>query len=81
VSWSQDKLLELQVTGVADEVESVTRRLAAELAPKTEAATEADSNLAERKERWVRSRKAWAFAIGLTTIAGGVAAVLALFIH
>ena len=84
VRWGTDSSLELHVTGVADEVESVTRRLAAELTPTTAKAGEAADSPppAEKvKERWVRSRKVWAFAIGLTTIVGGIAAVLALFVH
>jgi hypothetical protein len=77
-----DSTVELHVSGASsDEVESVTRRLSAEVTRKA-ATTQTDSSvLSQTKERWVRSRKAWAFAIGITTIAGGVAAVLALFIH
>lgn len=87
--WQPDKSLELHVTGVADEVASVTERLAAELTP-TAVRTESIASVPpegvasvspEGKEHWARSRKIWAFAIGFTTIVGGVAAVLALFIH
>jgi hypothetical protein len=31
--------------------------------------------------RWTKSRKAWVFAVGLATVVGGIAAVLALFVH
>lgn len=87
--WQPDKSLELRVTGVADEVASVTQRLAAELAP-TAVGTESVATVStegvasvstEGKEHWAKSRKVWAFAIGFTTIVGGIAAVLALFIH
>lgn len=79
-----DNSVELHVTGVAAEVESVTRRLAAELKPVvagTGDISQHPSRAAKASERWSRSRKVWAFAIGLTTIVGGIAAVLALFIH
>jgi hypothetical protein len=80
VLWHPDSSVELHVTGTAAEVESVTRRLTADLAPALFTRTAVQSP-PKAKERWARSRKAWAFAIGLTTIAGGVAAVLALFVH
>lgn len=72
--------MELHVTGVAAEVESVTRRLTADLAPALVTSIMVQDS-PKAKERWVRSRKAWAFVIGLMTIASGVAAVLALFVH
>lgn len=76
-----DNSVELRVTGMANEVESVSARLMAELLP-AQVKPENVTEVSERTvQRWARSRKAWALAIGLTTIAGGVAAVLALFIH
>jgi len=56
-------------------------QLAARAAP-TAVRTESVASVSpEGKEHWARSRKVWALAIGFTTIVGGVAAVLALFIH
>jgi hypothetical protein len=84
VRLKPDNSIELHVTGVAAEVESVTRGLTAKLKPEavgTVSAVQDPSQAAKAVERWSRSRKAWAFAIGLTTIVGGIAAVLALFIH
>ena len=81
VRWGADDSVELRVTGAADEVESVTRRLVAELSPSLLAAESAADPSPDAEDRWSKSRKVWAFAIGLTTIVGGVATVLALFIH
>jgi hypothetical protein len=81
VYFRPDSSVELHVTGVAAEVESVTRRLTADIKPTAVKAGNAVKVPPETTERWVRSRKVWAFAIGLTTIIGGIAAVLALFIH
>jgi len=36
---------------------------------------------ADKAEKWTRTRKTWAFAIGLATIVGGIAAVIALLQH
>jgi hypothetical protein len=69
------------VTGSAPEVESVTLRLAAELAHIAAKTRILADHLSEVEGRWSRSRKAWAFAIGLATVVGGIATVLALFIH
>lgn len=81
VRWAPDESVELNVSGtVADEVESLTRQLSAELVP-SHVTTETPKVIPNAQARWAKSRKAWAFAIGLATIAGGVAAVLALVIH
>jgi hypothetical protein len=66
---------------MANEVQSVTRQLSAELAPSGTTAGNVAEVTPEVRERWAKSRKAWAFIIGLATVAGGVAAVLALAIH
>lgn len=79
--WGTDNSVELRVTGAADEVESVTRSLAAELGQSTVAVGNAAEPFIRTPDRWARSRRAWAFAIGFATLVGGVAAVLALVIH
>lgn len=52
------KSVELHVTGKMDEVESVTRRLAAELAPSEVTVEEASELSSGAQDRWVRSRRA-----------------------
>lgn len=79
--WDADNSVELHVTGVPDEVESVTRRLAAGLALSRVTPEKAAEPAPAASGHWARLRWTWAFAIGLTTIAGGIAAVLALVIH
>jgi hypothetical protein len=81
VSWRTDDSVELHVTGVADEVESVTRRLAAGLAPSRETTGKVAERPSSTQDRWTRSRKAWAFTIGLATVVGALAAVLTLVVH
>jgi hypothetical protein len=81
VRWHPDDSFELHVTGVADEVESVTRHLAEGLASSRLPADKNAAHHSDVQARWTRSRKAWAFAVGLATIVGGAAAVLALVIH
>jgi hypothetical protein len=48
-------------------------------APLPVLATESPAD--EAAEPWTRTKKAWAFAIGLATVIGGIAAILALFVH
>jgi hypothetical protein len=83
VRWRPDNSVELNVTGKADEVASVTRRMVEQLAPSPARpeATITQASPSRSKKWWSWSLKAWAFAIGLATVAGGVAAVLALFVH
>src|ERR1700722_13697067 len=81
IRWDADDSVELHVTGVADEVESVTRLLAAGLASSRVRADKSASHQLGVQARWMRSRKAWAFAVGLATVVGAVAAVLALVVH
>jgi hypothetical protein len=81
VTWNNDKSVELYVVGIADEVESVTRRLVSGLRQSRTAAPEDVEDSTGVAAGWPRSRKAWAFVVGLATVAGGAAAVLALFVH
>ena len=81
VRWNRDKSVELYVTGIADEVESVTRRLVDGLGHSRMTPPRGVEVSADAVARWPRSRKTWAFIVGLATVAGGVAAVLALFVH
>lgn len=80
--WSPGRSVELHVAGTkADEVESVARGLAAALAPSVLMTGDTGESALDVEEHWGKSGKAWAFAIGLATIVGGVAAVIALFVH
>jgi hypothetical protein len=79
--WNSDNSVELQVTGAADEVESVTQRLAAGLGRSQTTPAEGSEASTDVKSWWTRSRKAWAFTVGLATVVGAVAAVLALVVH
>ena len=81
IRWSPDTSVELHVTGVADEVESVTQRLAADLMSSRATSRLGTEATHEAQSRWDRSRKIWAFIIGLATVVAGIAAVLALVIH
>lgn len=81
VRFRPDHSVELHVTGAADEVESVTRRLTAGLAPTRVTAGKGAEHPSDAPARWTRSRRAWAFVIGLSTVLGAVAAVLALVVH
>jgi hypothetical protein len=82
VRWIDDNSVELNVSGAAaSEVELVTRHLPTELALSRGTVGGVTEVISEARERWSKSRKAWTFVIGLATIAGGVAAVLALVIH
>jgi len=81
VRWRGADSVELYVTGVADQVESVTRHLAAGLASSRASADKDAAHLPGVQARWIRSRKAWAFIVGLATVVGAVAAVLALVVH
>ena len=62
--WGTDNSVELHITGAADEVESVTSRLTAELASSGVTAGNAAELSPDVLDRWGRSRRAWAFAIG-----------------
>jgi hypothetical protein len=64
-------------------LESLRGRLIVyEPTPKAPRATEpAPATSHTAKGNWAKSRKVWAFTISLATVIGGIAAVLALFIH
>jgi hypothetical protein len=81
IRWHPDRTVELYVTGVADEVESVTQRLAADLTSSRATSRLGADASHEAQSRWERSGKIWAFIIGLATVVGGIAALLALVIH
>jgi hypothetical protein len=61
----------------AEEVDAVTRSLAGVLQPPRIQKPEDD----QAHKNWARTKAAWALAIGLTTIIGGICAVIALFVH
>ena len=69
------------MTGVADEVGSVTQLLAAGLTSSRAPSKQDAEGPPKAQDRWTRTRTTWTFVIGLATVAGGVAAVLALLIH
>ena len=77
VRWAPDNSVELRVTGEADEVKSVAGHLVANLPPVVTVEHEVDLSPVGR-DRWAKVGRVWAFAIGLATVVGGVAAVLAL---
>ncbi len=66
--WCGHNSVELCVMGVADEVESVTRRLAAGLASSSSLTGKDIAHSSRRQARWIKSRKAWVFTVGLATI-------------
>jgi hypothetical protein len=70
--------VEIYVQVRPDEVESVTGRLQRAL---SEPAREEAGNSDDAHAWWTRSRKAWAFTVGLATVVGAVTTVLALVVH
>jgi hypothetical protein len=81
IRWRPDGIVELHAQGEAKAVMLAASHFAASLAPRVET-VEHDVGLSlEKQDRWAKAGKAWVFIIGLATVAGGVAAVLALMIH
>jgi hypothetical protein len=81
IRWHPDNSVEVNVTGVADEVGPVTQLLAEGLTSFRAPPKQDAEGSPKAQTKWTRTRTTWAFVIGLATVAGGVAAVLALFIH
>jgi hypothetical protein len=72
----------LIVTGSkAEEVEAITRNLAAVLGPAPRVQKAEGDQADKPKKWWATAKAAWALAIGLATIIGGICAVIALFVH
>ena len=80
--WDTDDSLELTVTGaVAEEVETVTRHILSELVS-GRSLPQSRVQVEEKKRGWwTKSKAAWAFVIGLATVLGAAATVMALFVH
>jgi hypothetical protein len=76
----RDGIIGFDVTGqAADEVESVTRRLARTLGLATEPHKDDDTD--ESSGFWTKSRRIGAFVVGLATVAGAVITVLTFLRH
>jgi hypothetical protein len=77
--WFRPEVVEVSATGHPDDVASVLSAISnavGAVIPQKPAKGEAD-----KPEKWTKARKSWAFAIGLATIVGGIAAVIALLQH